>query len=137
MHFNKCVSEHGVDQYLAISSLWAVQSLIYSSCSLILCLMVMLPGLVVTVPELLSLLVRRAVPGLRRPALGEFLFEPNSSSEVEPYSVLSLRHLLLATDTQEHVVSVWTGGYTSWPDFRLLNMLQHKQNTVYLLQEAN
>lgn len=116
----ECVSEseeQGVDQYLAISSLWAVQSLMYSSCSLILCLTVMLPGLVVTVPALLSLLVRKAAPGLRRPALGEFLVEPNSSSEVEPYSVLSRRHLLLAADTQELVVIVWSRGYTSWLDF--------------------
>lgn len=69
--------------------------------------MVILPGPAVTAAELFSLPVRRAVPGLRRPALGEFLFEPNSSSEVEPYSVLSRRHLLLAADTQELVVIAW------------------------------
>lgn len=125
--------EHGVDRYLAISSLWAVQSLMYSSCSLILCLMVMLPGPAVTAPELFGLPGRRAVPGLRRPALGEFLFEPNSSSEVEPYSVLSRRHLLLAADTQELVVIAWTGGHTSWQYFRLLNVLQQQQIIVYLL----
>ena len=44
------LAQISVDQYLAISSLWAVQSLMYSSCSFMRCLTATPPG-PVTIPE--------------------------------------------------------------------------------------
>ena len=98
-----------VDKYLAISSLWAVQSRMYSSCSRILCLRTTPPGpragpraeLGAEPDTELGVApgkrgLRRIWEGLRwgRPCLDKFLFEPNSSSEVEPYSGGNRRHLL-------------------------------------------
>lgn len=92
------------DQYLAISSLCAVQSLMYSSCSFMRFLTPSPPG-AVTPPQpglavLLSLELRCGTRWWgrtweRAPCFGEFRLEPNSSSEVEPYSGGRRLHLLL------------------------------------------
>lgn len=108
------------DRYLAISSLWAVQSLMYSSCSFMRCLMPTPPGIAATPagPELVAELSLEPRCGTRwwgrtwgrAPCFAEFRLEPNSSSEVEPYSGGRRLHLLLldTATAGKAVTSHWT-----------------------------
>lgn len=92
-------TQFSVDQYLAISSLCAVQSLMYSSCSFMRCLIPTPPGPVtptgLTVVPSLELRCGTMWWGRTWGRFGELRLEPNSSSEVEPYSGGRRLHLLL------------------------------------------
>lgn len=81
------------DLNLAISSLCAVQSLMYSSCSLDCCFTGARPGgLGEAGAEPLSWATRGEEKGRAWPCLEVWRLEPYSSSEVEAYSTGTRRH---------------------------------------------
>lgn len=81
------------NQDLAISSLCAVQSLMYSSCSLDCCFTGARPvGLGEAGAEPLSWATRVEEKGRAWPCLDVWRLEPYSSSEVEAYSTGTRRH---------------------------------------------
>lgn len=104
--------EHLSPTYLAISSLCAVQSLIYSSCSLECCFRADRPvGLGVAGAEPPSWATRVEGNGRVWPCLDMWRFEPYSSSEVEAYSTGTRRHRLPADIRKEWKLSWAFSGF--------------------------